>query len=203
MKTLALTAACVAIMFSVGCSMQANRNASADSLSDDQLKSLVKTRLQSDASISRLGLGVDADAPHSAVELSGVAYTERQRTRAVELAKGVREGIAVHDKIEVKPSQIPRDLFDDDMMKDAKAEAAKMGDEMGSTADDAWIHTKIVTQLIADKDTPERKINVDVMDSIVTLRGNVPTRQAKEQAETIAKGVEGVKKVNNKLLVKG
>ena len=200
MKTTILGSSIAAIVFLAGCSMQANKTAD-DGLTDSKLQSIVKTRLQSDASISRMNLGVQANVEHRAVELTGVVYTQRQRTRAVELARGVREGIAVEDKIEVKPYQIPRDLFDDEMMADAKADAEKMGDKMGTIMDDAWIHTRIVSKLLLDTATPERKINVDVMDNVVTLRGNVPTQESKMQAEQIAKGVEGVKTVTNRLAV--
>jgi hyperosmotically inducible periplasmic protein len=201
MKYLGFSAAVAAILLTSACSMTGKN--STEQLTDQQLQSMVKTKLQADASISRLNLGVDANAEHRAVELTGTAYTQRQRTRAVDLAKGVREGIAVEDKIEVKPYEVPRDLFDDEMMQEAKADATKMSDKMGETMDDAWIHTKIVGKLISDATTPERKINVDVMDKVVTLRGTVPTLEAKEQAESIAKGVEGVKNVNNRLMVRG
>jgi osmotically-inducible protein OsmY len=81
-------------------------------------------------------------------------------------------------------------------------ERAKQSKEtIGDTLDDAWIHTKIVAKLIADSDTPERKINVDVVNNVVTLRGQVDTAQAKTDAEKIAKETEGVKSVVNQLKV--
>ncbi len=81
-------------------------------------------------------------------------------------------------------------------------ERAKQSKEtIGDTLDDAWIHTKIVAQLIADSDTPERNINVDVVNNVVTLRGTVDTAQAKNDAEKIAKETEGVKSVVNQLKV--
>jgi len=199
MKTFLISAAAAAILLASGCSTQGVN--ATEQLTDAQLQQMVKTRLQGDASISRLNLEVAADAEHKAVELKGTAYTQKQRLRAVDLVKTVRADLAVADKIEVKPYEIPKDLFDDDMMKEAKEEAAKMGDKMGSTLDDAWLHTKVVAKLIADTKTPERKINVDVENGVVTLRGKVPTRENREQAETIARGVEGVKDVNNRLLI--
>jgi osmotically-inducible protein OsmY len=200
MKTKLLTSALAVMLLTAGCATEPNRT--EEGLTDEKLQSMVKTRLQGDASISRMTLGVQANAEKRAVELTGTVYTQRQRTRAVELARGVRDGIAVEDKIDVKPYQIPRDLFDDEMMTEAKEDAEKMGDKMGTVLDDAWLHTKIVSKLVLDTGTPERKINVDVMDSLVTLRGNVPTSEAKMQAGEIAKGVEGVKGVSNRLIVK-
>jgi len=206
MKALFLNAAFLsvtgALLFSSACSStQASK--ATDDLTDAKLQQMVKTRIQTDASLNRLNLDVQADASHKAVELTGTAFTEKQRTRAVEAAKSVRPDIVVADRIDVKPYEIPKDLFDDEMMKEAQAEATKMGDKMGSSIDDAWLHTKIVTKLIADTKVPERKINVDVKNNVVTLRGTVPNKEAKEQAEAIARGIDGVKDVNNRLMIKG
>lgn len=184
-----------------GCST-AERPSEADSLTDQALRELVQTRLQSDASTRRLNLEVAANAAQRAVELQGVAYTQRQRTRAVELASSVGPDIAVQDKIEVKPYEIPRDLFDDEMMADVQADAGAMGDKVGDSLDDGWLHMKVVAKLVADSQTPQRTINVDVADRVVTLRGTVPSRESRELAETLAKSVTGVTTVNNRLAVK-
>ena len=84
----------------------------------------------------------------------------------------------------------------------AEREKAKANKEtIGQSLEDAWTHTKIVAKLIGDADTPERKINVDVVDGAVTLRGTVDTAEAKSEAERIAKETDGVKKVTNQLKV--
>jgi len=81
-------------------------------------------------------------------------------------------------------------------------ERAKQSKEtIGDTLDDAWIHTKIVAKLIANSDTPERNINVDVVNNVVTLRGTVDTAEAKAEAEKVAKETDGVKSVTNQLKV--
>ena len=81
-------------------------------------------------------------------------------------------------------------------------ERAKGSQEtIGDTLDDAWIHTKIVAKLIANSTTPERKINVDVVKNVVTLRGTVDTAEEKAAAEKTAKETEGVTKVVNQLKV--
>jgi osmotically-inducible protein OsmY len=173
-----------------------------EQLTDSALQEIVKTRLQSDAQVRRLNLEVAADAEHRAVELQGLAYTQGQRTRAVELARDSAPNIAVQDKIEVKPYEIPRDLFDDAMMAEVKADAGKMGDEVGESLDDGWVHMKVVAKLIADSQTPQRTINVDVADGVVTLRGSVPSQESRAQAEGVVKSVSGVKDVKNRLVVK-
>ncbi len=81
-------------------------------------------------------------------------------------------------------------------------ERAKGNQEtIGDTLDDAWIHTKIVAKLIANSTTPERKINVDVVKNVVTLRGTVDTAEEKAAAEKTAKDTDGVTKVVNQLKV--
>jgi osmotically-inducible protein OsmY len=55
--------------------------------------------------------------------------------------------------------------------------------------------------LIADSQTPARKINVDVVNKVVTLRGAVESAAAKAEAERIAKETEGVGRVRNLLKV--
>ena len=84
----------------------------------------------------------------------------------------------------------------------AERERAKANKEtIGDTLDDAWIHTKIVAKLITNSTTPERKINVDVVKNVVTLRGTVDSAEEKATAEKIAKDTDGVKSVVNQLKV--
>lgn len=81
-------------------------------------------------------------------------------------------------------------------------ERAKANKEtIGQSLDDAWVHTKVVAKLISDTRTPERNINVDVVDGTVTLRGQVDTADAKAEAERDTKDTDGVKKVVNELKV--
>lgn len=171
-------------------------------LTDDALQQKVKMRLQGNSNVARLNLDVTADAAHNAVQLKGLAYTQRQRTQAVELAGAAHPGVSVQDAIEVKPYEIPRELFDDEMMTDVRADAGKMGDELGDILDDGWVHMKVVAKLLADSGVSERTINVDVKEGLVTLRGNVKTRDGRQRAETVAKGVDGVKAVRNRLTLK-
>jgi hyperosmotically inducible protein len=198
----------VSMLLTTGCTTTDDRGNEEDSatagdqLTDESLRDVVKARLQSDANVRKLNLDVAADAEHRAVELQGLAYTQEQRTRAVELARSARADIAVQDKIEVKPYEIPRDLFDEAMMAEVKADAGRMGDKLGDSLDDGWLHMKVVAKLAADTQTPERTINVDVADKVVTLRGTVPSQESRERAETVTRSVSGVSEVKNNLTVK-
>lgn len=74
-------------------------------------------------------------------------------------------------------------------------------DEKTGTLEDAWLHAQIVAKLITNPGTPQRKINVDVVDKVVTLRGRVESPEQKHEAEIVAQETAGVKQVNNKLKV--
>src|SRR5712671_570613 len=91
--------------------------------------------------------------------------------------------------------------YTEEQAREERARAKSNKETIGDTLDDAWIHTKIVAKLIGDTQTPERKINVDVVNNEVTLRGTVDTPEAKSEAERIAKETDGVKKVTNQLKV--
>jgi osmotically-inducible protein OsmY len=94
-----------------------------------------------------------------------------------------------------------RGEYTEKQAQEARERAKQVGETIGETLDDAWIHTKIVAKLIANTTTPERKINVDVVNNVVTLRGTVNTAEARAEAERIAKETEGVKLVKNQLKV--
>ena len=126
---------------------------------------------------------------------------DRQIAAAVELAKASRPSVEITDKIDVKPTEISRNEYTEEMARDARERAKTAGDKIGTSISDAWLHTKIASKLIGDKDTPARKINIDVVDGVVTLRGEVNTPTAKDEADRIAKDTEGVKRVRNLLKV--
>lgn len=95
----------------------------------------------------------------------------------------------------------PTPKYSEEQAREERERAKANKETIGQSLEDAWLHTKIVAKLISDSDTPERKINVDVVDGAVTLRGTVETAAAKTEAERIAKETEGVKKVTNQLKV--
>jgi len=107
---------------------------------------------------------------------------------------------------EATPAMTPtpanaRGQYTEEQGRAERARAKENKETIGDALDDAWIHTKIVAKLIGDSKTPERKINVDVVKGVVTLRGTVDTAEARTEAERKAKDTEGVKSVTNQLKV--
>jgi hyperosmotically inducible periplasmic protein len=170
-------------------------------ITDSDLEQKITDQLKADPQLRDTNLSVDADADQKLVTLSGTVESEAMRTRALELARAAHPGLTINDKIDVKPRVVSRSEYTPEMARTEVDTARSHKETVGGSVDDAWIHAKIVAQLLTDKDTPERKINVDVDHNVVTLRGTVDTITAKEEAERIAKQTEGVKRVNNMLKV--
>jgi osmotically-inducible protein OsmY len=68
--------------------------------------------------------------------------------------------------------------------------------------DDAGITTKVKTQLASDVGlTPANQIHVETSNRVVQLSGFVDSAAHKAQAESVARGVEGVDSVENNIIV--
>jgi hyperosmotically inducible periplasmic protein len=171
-------------------------------LSDSDLKNSVQAKFNSDPQLRAANLTVAADASRNTVTLSGTVGSEAIRTKALRLAKDAHPGVTINDSIQVKPTEVSRSTYTTEQAQKEKERARAHNETIGSGIDDAWIHTKIVAKLVTDRDTPEHKINVDVNNNVVTLRGTVDNAKQKAEAERIAMDTDGVKQVNNQLQVK-
>ena len=71
--------------------------------------------------------------------------------------------------------------------------------EAKEDASDAWITTKVKTELMAKKDVPGIGVDVDTKDGVVSLTStdsaDPMTKAEKDKAIAIAKSVKGVKSV--------
>lgn len=78
------------------------------------------------------------------------------------------------------------------------ANARGMAEEKTPIAD-TWITAKSKIALFADDRVKGRQIDVETTNGQVMLRGKVDSETAKQAAEDIAKGLDGVKSVKNDL----
>jgi osmotically-inducible protein OsmY len=172
-------------------------------MTDSEMEDKIKARLDSDAQLKAAGLSVNANAEKNDVTISGTVETQALRAKAVALAKEAHSGLVLTDKIVVKPRELTREEWTEELAREEREKAKEAGEKIGASLDDAWIHTKIVAKLIGNSTTPERLINVDVVNNVVTLRGAVESAEQKVEAERVAKDTEGVKRVVNQLKVGG
>ncbi|MDW6092533.1 BON domain-containing protein [Vibrio rhizosphaerae] len=66
---------------------------------------------------------------------------------------------------------------------------------------DAWLDGKAETTLLLNTNLNSFDINTDVKDRVITLTGSVDNDVEKSLAGELVSGLDGVKKVNNKLTV--
>lgn len=97
-------------------------------------------------------------------------------------------------------ANISREEYERD--KESFAEdARRLGRSIGSGANDGWLWTKARAVLATTDDLRDSTINVDVDNAVVLLSGTVATQAQKTKAAQVAKGVEGVTRVDNELVV--
>jgi osmotically-inducible protein OsmY len=81
--------------------------------------------------------------------------------------------------------------------EEVKTVAARAGD----TLSDGWLTTRIQAQYFADDEIKGRYIDVSTKDKVVTITGYVDSPASRERALQIARGTNGVRQVNDQLLI--
>jgi hyperosmotically inducible protein len=66
---------------------------------------------------------------------------------------------------------------------------------------DSWLTSKTKIALFSDDRVKGSQVKVETKDGVVHLRGKVDSAEAKAAAESVAKGIDGVKSVKNDLQV--
>lgn len=84
---------------------------------------------------------------------------------------------------------------------DAKVAAGRAADATANASADMTITAKVNAALAVDDKLKATQINVDTRDGQVTLSGQAPDAKSRERATTLAAAVDGVKQVNNQLVV--
>jgi len=157
--------------------------------------------------------GLKADAVKVKVEngvvtLSGMVANEADRARAERLAhvEGVTKvdnDLKTHDdaKSGVKGTA-------GTVAEKTKEGAEKVGEKTkeglsktGEVITDAWITSRISSKFINEDLLHDSNIDVDTKDHVVTLNGTVLTTAGRRRAVAIAKEVEGVHRVVDKMTI--
>ena len=153
-------------------------------IDDTGITAKIKQRLASDDRLKGTDVGVETN--NGVVTLSGTSTTAEGKSAAEELARTVAEVKGVDNKIN-SPSQV------DEMA--SKAEHA--AENAGAAVSDAAITTQIKAKLAADDTVKATSIKVQTNQGVVTLSGEVVSRDARERAVGLAKTIDGVKSVDD------
>lgn len=171
---ISLLAVAPMVAVSTGCATSRPITEQAD---DGWISSKVGTKLAADPDIRKFD--IDVDTLDGVVTLRGTVESEMQKREALEIARNT-EGV--------------REVIDEMQVGEG---------ELINGTGDAWLTTKVKSQLAVDLETRAMNIDVDTRDDVVTLSGIVPEQRDKEKAERIARNTEGVRDVNNELIVRG
>lgn len=83
----------------------------------------------------------------------------------------------------------------------ASTSSAKSG-TTGAYVDDAWITTKVKTEIFKELSRDVTDINVETRNNVVQLSGFVDSAATMSKAVAIARSVEGVSSVKNDMRLK-
>jgi hyperosmotically inducible protein len=174
--------------------------------SDQELSSLIATRLANDKSLSPDAIKVSVKG--GVVTLTGIVPKDADIARAEEGAR-VTGVVRVDNKLTSREKATGKTKsaagkVAETTRKGAEKTAEKTKQALSKTGEvitDGWISSRIKTRFMADEALRASAITVDASDKVVTLSGAVPTAAARAKALKIANEVEGVKRVVDKLTV--
>jgi hyperosmotically inducible periplasmic protein len=174
---------------------------------DDQLTIGMAAHRDDDAVVGTAGR---TDAEREAREESREAREEAREAReeAREESREAREDANETAREAREEAREARDEAREET-REAREEGREAGRETreavgtaGTAVNDGWITTKVKTSFVGEDVFANSDIDVDTNDGVVTLKGHVASDAAKTRAEAIAKDIDGVKRVNNKLKIK-
>lgn len=170
--------------------------------SDQDISALIATKIAGDKSLKPDAIKVTVEG--GVVTLTGVVPKDADISRVERLAR-VPGAMRVENKLTSREKAT-------DKAKEAGnkvADASKKGvdktkqalSKSGEVITDAWISSRIKTKFMADEALRASAITVDSSDHVVTLSGAVLNEAAHAKALSMAREVEGVERVVDKLTV--
>jgi hyperosmotically inducible periplasmic protein len=165
-----------ALLLAVSAPAFADKSA-GDMVDDSTITTEVKAGLVGAKGVSSNDINIETYK--GVVLLSGFVKTQAEKDAAGKVAKNVKDVASVRNQLVVHPST-----------------------SMGTKLDDTVLVSKVKAALVDASDVKSGQINVEARGGIVQLGGFVTGEKMKERALAIAKGVSGVKQVDDALFVK-
>lgn len=147
-------------------------------IDDTVVTTKVKSALLSDQNVK--GLGIKVETRKGTVQLSGFADNQEQVDRAVAVAKAVEGVNGVENALKLKEGK----------------------STVGNKVDDSLVTAKVKSVLISDPGVKSFDIAVATSKGEVQLSGFVDNQMQIDHAVSLARGVEGVQGVDNKMSIK-
>lgn len=145
------------------------------------------------------GCDIDVEFEDGVATLTGEVPEERYKTLAASLAR-VDGVVRVDNRITID-ARTATDKLRDGLNKAADATVGAVAGA-SEAAGDAWITSKVKAKITTTEALEHSRIEVRTVNNRVTLTGTVPSAEARTVAVQLARGIEGVRDVVDKLQVK-
>jgi osmotically-inducible protein OsmY len=160
-------------------------------LDDATITASVKTKLLADERTK--GFDINVDTRNGTVILSGGADTQAAKLAAGEVASSADGVILIDNQLVVAEPGTEQRMQANTATASGEVRAA--ASEAGDGISDAWITSKVKTQLLADEGVKGTEITVQTREKVVTLSGTAETAAARAKAIEIAQATGGVNSV--------
>lgn len=157
-------------------------------ITDTAITAGVKAKLAANRDIDSADITVST--VKGTVTLTGSVDSSTAKSAAETTTRSVGGVNSVLNRIDVAPSSVAT------AAKETGEAVKATGDAAAQAVSDTWITTKVKSVLLADSDAKGMEINVDTKDGVVTLEGTLVSQAAVDHVKALARGVEGVKRVN-------
>lgn len=148
-------------------------------ISDSTITASVKKALFDTLALKGIDISVKTDSGR--VTLSGFVSSKAQVKQATHVTQRVKGVKSVNNKLRVKTEK---------------------KQSMSSYAEDTAITSEIKIKLLADDIVPSKYVRVSTIEGVVRLSGAVDSYSQSRRVEEVAKAVNGVKSVDNELIIK-
>jgi len=172
-----LVAVALAALTLIGLGACSTTEPAGQQLDDAGLTAKVKSKLTADPEINPFD--IDVDTQEGVVTLRGEVDDSETRHEAGKLARQTSGVRSVRNLIEVGRSH-----------------------KETAPGTDVALVAAVKAKLTADPDVAAVNIDVDAENGVITLSGTVKSSAARQEAERLARSVDGVRGVHNELKVK-
>lgn len=166
-------------------------------IDDSTITASIKTKLMDNEYAEAFDINVTTKK--GKVTLEGGADSATAKAAAERIARTTDGVTAVDNRIVVAPedSLARREANTATLSGEARAEAAELAED----SKDAWLTTKVKSQLLAEDDVDGSRITVETRNEVVHLSGVIESAEMKAMAIRIAESTEGVRDVDARNLM--
>lgn len=152
------------------------------------LESKLETALLVNGELNNFSIDHEVDAGRAT--LTGTVESDVDRELAEQVALGIDGINAVDNRLIVKQTN-----------DQARQDVGDTGSAVSQKLDDMATTAAVKSKLLANQSTHGLAIDVDTVNNVVSIQGNVESTAEKQLVEQIAKNTDGVREVKNRLKV--